>query len=77
MQVRVTRPIILTVTLLTDFVEDTEKLWCYWGQGVKLHFLEIFWTIFLQMSITFAQAAHDHVGLCDIERSYTYSFPHL
>lgn len=52
---------ILTVALLTDFVKDAEKFWCYWGQRIQLHFLEIFWTVFLEMPITLAQAAHDHV----------------
>lgn len=57
----------LTVALLADFVENTEELWRESGQRVQLHLLEIFWAILLQMPVVFAQAAHNHVRLGEIE----------
>lgn len=69
--------LILTVALLADFVENTEELRRQCRQWVQLHFLEVFWTIFLQMSIVFAQAAHDHVCLSEIEKSLSSVKLHL
>jgi len=62
---------ILTEALLADFVEDTEELWRYRGQRLQLHLLEILWAVFLQVAISLAQAAHDHVGLRAMGRVQT------
>lgn len=64
-----TNELLLTVALLADFGKNTEELWRWRRQRIQLHLLEILWAIFLQMSIVFAQAAHNHVCLREIEKS--------
>lgn len=60
---------LLTVALLADLVQNAEELWRERRQRVQLHFLEILRAVFLQVAVVFAQAAHNHVRLREIEKS--------